>query len=160
MRVFFGQHGGALHAPLDDLDQAARDGHKLAPYMHAMLLWRANSGAEVDLWAKEFLAEVADDDPALAVYSDRGVSRPRMHAFETLWMFVWPPNIQQPVPMPGPVPRADVHQCASPRWGWVRGWCGVPAGRDRWFDWSYLCSKECRIRSLYDDTFHWLGADP
>ena len=30
MRVFFGHHGGALQAPLDDLDQAARGGHKPA----------------------------------------------------------------------------------------------------------------------------------
>ena len=30
MRVFFGHHGGALQAPVDDLDQAARGGHKPA----------------------------------------------------------------------------------------------------------------------------------
>ena len=62
MRVFFRQHGGALHAPLDDLDHAACDGHKPAAYMLAMVLWRANSGAEADLRAKQLLAEVADCD--------------------------------------------------------------------------------------------------
>ena len=50
-------------------------------YMLAVLLWRANSGAEVDLRAKELLAEVADNDSAFAVWNDRGVSRPREHAF-------------------------------------------------------------------------------
>jgi hypothetical protein len=39
MRVFFRQHGGALHAPLDDLEQAACHGHKPAAYMLAMILW-------------------------------------------------------------------------------------------------------------------------
>ena len=52
MRVFFGHHGGALQAPLDDFDQAARGGHRPAAYMLAMVLWRANSGTEADLWAK------------------------------------------------------------------------------------------------------------
>ena len=56
MRVFFGHHGGALQAPLDDLDQAARGGHKPAAYMLAMVLWRANSGAEADLQLKQLLA--------------------------------------------------------------------------------------------------------
>jgi len=39
MRVFFGHHGGALQAPLDDLDQAAYGGNKSATYMLAMVLW-------------------------------------------------------------------------------------------------------------------------
>ncbi|KAG2573374.1 hypothetical protein PVAP13_7KG238455 [Panicum virgatum] len=52
MRVFFGHHGGTLQAPLDDLDQVARGGHKPAAYMLAMVLWRAKSGAEADLRAK------------------------------------------------------------------------------------------------------------
>jgi len=69
MRVFFGHHGGALQAPLDDLDQAAHGGHKPAAYMLVMVLWRANSGAKGDLQAKQLLAEVADDDPALVIYS-------------------------------------------------------------------------------------------
>ena len=88
MRVFFRHHGGALQVPLDDLNQASRGGHKPAAYMLAMVLWRANSGAEADLQAKQLLAEVADDDPALVVYSDCWVSGPRVHAFEILWRFV------------------------------------------------------------------------
>ena len=108
MRVFFGQHGRALHAPLDNLDQAASGGHKPTALMLTMILWRANNGVEVNFCAKQLLAEVADDDPAIA-------------AFQVLWMFVWPPNNQQPGPMPGPLPRIHVHQCASPRWGWVQG---------------------------------------
>ena len=160
MRVFFGHHGRAVQAPLDNLDQAARGGHKSAAYMLAMVLWRANSGTEADLRAKQLLAEVVDDDPAIVVCSDRWVSGPRVHAFETLWMFVWPPNSMQPVPVSGPVPRDDDHQCASPHWGWIWGWCGAPSGRDGWLDWSYYCSDECRIRSLCDDTFRWLGANP
>ncbi|KAG2598517.1 hypothetical protein PVAP13_5KG343300 [Panicum virgatum] len=121
MRVFFGHHVAALQASLDDLDQAARGGHRLAAYMLAMVLWRANSGAEADLRAKQLLAEVADDDPALVVYSDRWVSGPFVHAFETLWRFVWPTNFPLPAPVPRPVPRDDDHQCASPRWGWITG---------------------------------------
>ncbi|RLN33820.1 hypothetical protein C2845_PM03G21320 [Panicum miliaceum] len=39
MRIVFREHGGALHVPLDELDQAARGGHKPAAYMLAMLLW-------------------------------------------------------------------------------------------------------------------------
>jgi hypothetical protein len=70
MRVFFGQHDGALHAPLDDLDQAASGGHKPAAFMLAMILWRANSGVEVNFRAKQLLAEVKDDDPAIAAFSD------------------------------------------------------------------------------------------
>ena len=50
-------------------------------YMLAVLLWRANCGAKADLRAKELLSEVADDDPALNVCNDYGVSRPREHAF-------------------------------------------------------------------------------
>ena len=155
MRVFFGHHGGALQAPLDDLNQAARGGHKPAAYMLAMVLWRANSGAEADLRAKQLLAEVADDDPAIVACSDRWVSDLRLHAFATLWMFVWPPNSPQPAPVPGPVPRDDDHQCAS-----HLGWCGAPAGHDRSFRWSYFCSDECRIRSLCDNTFRSLGIVP
>jgi len=41
-----------------------------------VLLWRANRGAEYDLWAKELLAEAADDDPALPVLNNRGLSLP------------------------------------------------------------------------------------
>ena len=73
MRVVFRQHGGALDASLDDLDRAARRGHKSAAFLLAMLLWRANRPTEHDLLAKELLAEAADDDPALAILNDRGV---------------------------------------------------------------------------------------
>ena len=73
MMVVFRQHGGALDASLDDLDRAARRGHKSAAFLLAMLLWRANRPAEHDLLAKELLAEAADDDPALAILNDRGV---------------------------------------------------------------------------------------
>ena len=82
-------------------------------YMLAMLLWRANNYAEADLKAKKLLTEVADDDPALDVWNDRGVSLPHKHAFDMLWMAVWP-NFHKPAPVPGPVPCADHHQCASP----------------------------------------------
>ena len=72
MRVFFRQHGGALHAPLDDLEQAARSDHNPAAYMFDMILWQANSGTEADVRAKQLLTEVADDDQALAICKDRG----------------------------------------------------------------------------------------
>ena len=49
MRVFFRQHGRALHAPLDDLEQAASGGHKPAAYMLTMILLQANSGTEADV---------------------------------------------------------------------------------------------------------------
>ena len=39
MRVIFRQHGGALDALLDDLDRAARQGHKPAVFLLAMLMW-------------------------------------------------------------------------------------------------------------------------
>ena len=39
MRVVFRQHGGALDASLDDLDRAARRGHKPAAFLLAMLVW-------------------------------------------------------------------------------------------------------------------------
>ena len=90
MRVFFLHHGRALHAPLDDLEQAARGGHKPAAYILAMVLWQANSGAKADVRAKKLLAEVAHDDPTLAVCNDHGVSCPREHAFNTLWMYMLP----------------------------------------------------------------------
>ena len=160
MRVFFGQHSRALHAPLDDLDQAASGGHKPAVFMLAMILWRANNGAEVDFRAKQLLAEVADGDPTIAAFSDCWVLRPRLHTFQALWMFVWPPNNQQPGPVPGPLPRTHVHQCASPLWGLVPGWCGKTAGQDGWIDWSYFCSEKYRIQSLCEVTFRWLEADP
>ena len=99
--------------PLNDLDQVARGGHKPAAYMLAMVLWRANSGAEAYLRAKQLLAEVAGDDPVIVICSDRWVSDPCVHAFAMLWMFVWPPNSPQPAPVPRPVPRDDDHQCAS-----------------------------------------------
>ena len=124
-----------------------------------MILWQANSGAAADLRAKELLAEVADDDPALHVCNDRRVSHPREDAFDTLWMVVWP-NLHQGAPVPGPVPRTDLHQCSSPRWGWLPGWCGAPAGQEGWYVWSYFCSEECRIRSLCEDTFRLLGDNP
>jgi hypothetical protein len=147
MRVFFGHHGGALQAPLDNLDQAACGGHKPAAYMLA----------EADLRAKQLLAEVAEDDPALVVCSDCWVSGPRVHAFAMLWRFVWPPNSPQPTPVPGPVPHDNDHQCAS-----HPGWCGAPAGHDVLFvfHWYYYCNDECRIRSLCDETFRWLGIVP
>ncbi|RLN13307.1 hypothetical protein C2845_PM09G16950 [Panicum miliaceum] len=147
MRVVFREHSRALHAPLDKLDQADRGGHKPAAYMLAMLLWRANSGAEADLRAKELLAEAADDDPTLAVWNDRGLARTVVEAFDTLWMEVLP-NFDQGVPVPGPVPRADVHQC------------GMSGGHDGWYQWSYFCSVECRIQSLCEDIFRILGDHP
>ena len=39
MRVVFRQHGGALDASFDDLDRAARWGHKRVAFLLAMLLW-------------------------------------------------------------------------------------------------------------------------
>src|SRR6185437_3472611 len=42
MRVVFRQHGGALDASLDNLDRAARRGHKPVAFLLAMPLWRAN----------------------------------------------------------------------------------------------------------------------
>ena len=157
MRVFFEHHGGALQAPHDDLDQATRDGHRPAVYMLAMVLWRANSGAEAELRTKQLLAEVVDDDPALVVCSNCWVSGPRVHAFATLWRFMWPPNSSLPAPVPGPVPRDDDHQCVS-----HPGWCGAPAGHDVLFvfHWCSYCNDECRIRSLCDETFRWLGIVP
>ena len=59
-------------------------------YLLAMLLWRANHGAEDDLRAKELVAEAADDNPTLAVLSDRGVSLPHEHVIDTLSRYVWP----------------------------------------------------------------------
>jgi len=125
--------------------------------MVAVILWRANSGTEADVRAKQLLEEVAHYDQALTVCNNRRVSRPSVHAYDTLWMYVWP-DFHQPAPVPGPLPRADDHQCASPRWGWVPGWCGAPAGHEGWLEWSYFCSEECRIRSLCDDGFRWLGS--
>ena len=90
MRVIFRQHGGALDASLDDLDRAARQGHKLAAFLLAMLLWRANHATEHDLRAKELLAEAADIDPVLAVLNDRGVGLLHEHVLDTLWRYVWP----------------------------------------------------------------------
>jgi hypothetical protein len=90
MRVVFRLHGGALDASLDDLDRAARRGHKPVAFLLTMLLWRANRAAEHDLRAKELLAEAADDDPALAVLTDRGVGLLHEHVLDTLWTYVWP----------------------------------------------------------------------
>ena len=84
MRAVFRQHGGALDAPLEDLDLAARRGHKPMAFLLAVLLWRANRGTEYDLRAKELLAEAADDEPALPVLNNRGLSLPQEHVFQTL----------------------------------------------------------------------------
>ena len=53
-----------------------------------MILWRANSGTKADVRAKQLLAEVVHYDQALAVCSNRWVSRPSVHAYDTLWMYV------------------------------------------------------------------------
>ena len=90
MMVVFRQHGGALDASLDDLDQAAWRGHKPTVFLLAMLLWQTNRAAKHDLRAKELLAEAADDDPALAVLNDRGVGLLHEHILDTLWRYVWP----------------------------------------------------------------------
>ena len=90
MRVVFQQPGGALDASLDDLDRAARWGHKPAAFLLAMLLWRANRAAEHDLRAKELLAEAADDDLALTVLNDSGVGLLHEHVLDMLWRYVWP----------------------------------------------------------------------
>ena len=55
------------------------EAHKAAAYMLAMLLWRANRGAEDDLRAKDLLAEAADDDPMLTGWNDLGIVRPHKH---------------------------------------------------------------------------------
>ena len=119
-----------------------------------MLLWRANRAAEHDLRAKELLAEAADDNPALAVLTDRGVGLLHEHVLDMLWMYVWP-NWHQAFPVPGPVPRA-VHHCASlvQQVGWVdEGWCGKPVGHVGRNEWSNYCIEECRIRRLCDSMF-------
>ena len=138
MRVIFRQHGGALDVSHDDLDRAARWGHKPTVFLLAMLLWRANRAAEHDLRAKELLAEAADDDPALAVLTDRGVGLLHEHVLDMLWMYVWP-NWHQAFPVLGPVTRA-VHHCRSPypvQVAWVNeGWCGKPVGHVGWNEWS------------------------
>jgi len=76
MRVVFRQHGRALDAPLDDLNQPARWGHKPVAFLLAMLLWRENCAAEHDLRAKELLAKAADDDPASPFLNNCGLSLP------------------------------------------------------------------------------------
>ena len=117
-----------------------------------MLLWLANCGAEYDLRAKELLAEAADDDPALPVLNNRGLSLPQEHVFHTLWRYVWPFWRAAPR-VPPPAPRADVHHCAYPyrHEGCgvdtvEEGWCGKRIGEYRWHPWSNFYSEECRIR--------------
>jgi len=90
MRVVFRQHGGALDVSLDDLNRAARRGHKPAAFLLVMLLWRANRATEPDLQAKKLLAEAAEDDPALAIMNDHGVGLLHGHVLDTLWRYVWP----------------------------------------------------------------------
>ena len=120
-----------------------------------MLLWRANRAAEHDLRAKELLAEAADDNPAHAVLTDRGVGLLHEHVLDMLWMYVWP-NWHQAFPVPGPVPHA-VHHCASPypvQVGWVdEGWCSKPVGHVGWNEWSNYCSEEYRIHRLCKSMF-------
>ena len=103
-----------------------------------------------------------DDDSALAVLNDRGVSLPREHVFRTLWRYVWP-IWREDFPVPPPEPRADVHHCVSPyrQIGWVEeGWCGKRAGHYRSYRWSNFCSEECRIRSVCESFFSVLGRYP
>ena len=123
-------------------------------FLLVVLLWRANRGAEYDLRAKELLAEAADDDPALAVLNDRGLSLPQEHVFHTLWRYVWPIwHAASHVPLPTPL--ADVHHCVAPyrQEGWgddavEEGWCGKHIGHYRWHPWSNFCSEDCRIHSM------------
>ena len=119
--------------------------------MLAMLLWQANRGAEDDLRAKELLAEAANDDKALAVLNNHGVSLPHEHVFHTLWRYMWP-IWHAAARVPPPVPRADIHHCASPYrqvgWGVKEGWCGKRIGHYRWYPWSNFCNEDCKIRNL------------
>ena len=81
-------------------------------YLLSMLLWPENHGAEYDLRAKDLLVEAADDDPALAVLNNRGVSLSREHVFHMLWRYVWP-IWHEARPVSPPEPRTDIHHCAS-----------------------------------------------
>ena len=54
-------------------------GAKVAAYMLAMLLWRANRGAEDDLWAKDLLRRRRTTTGARCLERPRGFSSMRAH---------------------------------------------------------------------------------
>jgi hypothetical protein len=132
-------------------------------FLLAVLLWRANRGAEYNLRAKELLAEaeaednlseMADDDPAPTVLNSRRLYLVLEHVYHMLVRYVWPFWRPAPFRVPPPAPRADDHHCASPYGrveGWgddavEEGWCGKRIGYYRWQPWSNFCSEDCRIR--------------
>ena len=122
-------------------------------------LRRANRGAEYDLRAKELLAEAANDDKALAVLNNHGVSLPHEHVFHMLWTYMWP-IWHAAARVPPPVPRADIHHCVSPYRQEGRGvdtveegWCGKRVDHYRWYPWSNFYSEDCRICSLCESLF-------
>ena len=132
-------------------------------FLLAVLLWRANRGAEYNLRAKELLAEaeaednlseMADDDPAPTVLNSRRLYLVLEHVYHMLVRYVWPFWRPAPFRVPPPAPRADDHHCASPYGrveGWgddavEEGWCGKRVGEYRWHPWSNFCSEDCRIR--------------
>jgi len=152
--VFFQQHSGALHAPLDELDQAARRGHK--PEASSL----CSCGDQIVVLRLTSRPRSSWPWWQIATHASTAMTtvRPRVHAFDTLSMYVWPTNFQPPAPMPGSVPRA-YHKCLG-LWGWLSGWCGVPAGQEGWLEWCYYCSEKCRIRSLCEDTCRVLRGHP
>ncbi|CAO2041794.1 unnamed protein product [Urochloa humidicola] len=62
MRIIFGQNGGALWLPLDNLERAANNGHTTVAYTLTLFLYRRNSGTTADETMMRLLKMVEGDE--------------------------------------------------------------------------------------------------
>lgn len=121
-------------------------GHEDAKYVHALVLYRANTGAVVDNEARQLLWEVEGDESGpratTTTWKNQNCAGHRHNAKRRLLDdLVLPQAKRLHLPLVAKlVPRQDGHQCRGGGCGDHVDWV-VP-----WQPWGIFCS-ECRIRT-------------
>lgn len=150
-RVVF--HSGSLFPPVQGLEALVREGHELAVFVLAMVLFRGNGGLVDDRRAMEFLHRVdgvfVRGD--VRIWASRRCVRLCQRFFGILWRDVFS-GFNLPAPPPPP-PLRPLYPCA----GIAEGWCRTDVYEDGWQRWGFFCSEECRIRHLCPDVHRTLG---
>jgi hypothetical protein len=130
VKAFFIEHRG-----YNDLRRAAEDGHDVAAYLYAILLYRDNGRAAADNTAKWYMRRVAGGGSTTSRWlSNEGCLPLREKAARALHSSTW--HIWGEL-LPPPAQVQGDQLCA----GNVGG-CGVEKG---WLRISLFCSEDCRL---------------
>ncbi|XP_025815705.1 uncharacterized protein LOC112892812 [Panicum hallii] len=125
------------------LERAAAEGHKVAAYVLALVLYKTAGASDV---ARRHIREVEGEVAAAsgshnkkaATRSNQECVRCRAQAMEAIQQATWKmAKLSDPVPAVAAPPKDDgSHRCTA-------SGCGV---REAWCDRCMFCSEDCRIR--------------